>query len=174
MIQTCHPEDERAYLIGVMQSLEATGDMAEIGVYQGGIAKIIKEQAPHNTKIHLFDTFTGILQKHEEPSWKDGDYRCPLPEVKRLIGEEFIFHKGDIVEMKHEVSENEFSFIHVDIDVFLPLNDLLPFFYDRLVKGGAMLISNYDDSHPGVLKAVNSFIKGKVVKKYSRYIYLKK
>lgn len=46
------------YSIALSQS-KLDGDMAEVGVYQGGSAKLISE-AKGNKTLYLFDTFTGL------------------------------------------------------------------------------------------------------------------
>lgn len=167
---SCHPEDEKAYLRGILQSLEAQGSAIEVGVYQGGTAQIIKEELP-DREIHLFDTFGGIMSEHAEPNWKTGDYRSSLEDVKKNIGEGFIFHTGDVCKTKEEFS-GQLAFIHIDLDVYEPLSKILNYFYSQLSKGGVMLISNYDMSHPGVRKAVDEF--DKPYKRYSRYMFIRK
>ena len=46
MIKTCHPEDELAYIRGILQTLDLKGPCAEIGVYHGGTAQVIKSERP--------------------------------------------------------------------------------------------------------------------------------
>lgn len=167
---TCHSLDEIGYLAGVIDSLRVTGDAAEIGVWNGYTAKQIHGHA--TGKVHLFDTFGGIMEEHAEPGWKPGLYRCTQQEVRGFIGDDFIFHEGDICQTKFEVEDNEFVFVHIDLDVYAPLKDCLPYFYRRLIRGGAMLISNYDTAHPGVMKAVEETFK--VDKTFSRYVLIKK
>lgn len=173
-MKTCHPEDERAYLIGVIHSLDVEGDVAEVGVYEGKTAQLLKQETK-DRDVYLFDTFGGIMSEHAEPpKWNTGDYATRLEEVKRLIGEDFIFHKGNVMDSKIKVNNVDFALIHIDLDVYVPLQDILPFFWERLVPGGVMLISNYDVEHAGVVRAVDEFIKPKKQKRYSRYVFLKK
>ena len=173
MIKTCHPEDELAYIRGILQTLNLKGPCAEIGVYHGGSAKVIKDERP-NEDVYLFDTFTGIIGEYAEENWPNGDYACSEKDVRQNIGDDFIYIKGDICETKSQVKEFEFAFIHFDLDVPIPLENSLPFFFNLLKKGGIMLISNYDDAHKGGKKAIDNFIKGKNYKRYSRYVFLKK
>lgn len=171
MIPTCHTEDELAYITGILHNFDIEGNVCEVGVYNGATANLIRKLLPDRI-FYLFDTFTGILGEHHEEKWKAGDYACSLDEVKRNIGDKFIFHKGDVIETKKEVFYKTFSFVHIDIDVYIPLHDILPFFYNRLNDGGIMLISNYDCEHDGVKKAVDEIFK--VDKTYSRYVFIKK
>src|SRR5215468_3733502 len=52
--------DNEAYQIfmAVKRTERINGDLAEVGVYQGGTAKLIRE-ANGNKVLHLFDTFQG-------------------------------------------------------------------------------------------------------------------
>jgi len=173
MIKSCHNEDEFAYIRGILQTLDLKGPCAEIGVYHGGTAQVIKSERPEED-VYLFDTFVGIMGEHAEENWPAGDYRCSEKDVRRNIGDDFIYIKGDVCETKNQVEGLELTFVHFDLDVFYPLDNSLQFFYNLLKKGGIMLISNYDDSHKGGKQAIDNFIKDKGYKRYSRYVYLKK
>jgi len=168
---SCHSEDEKAYLTACLQLLEIKGEIAEIGVWEGETAKIIKEQLP-NRKIHLFDTFGGIISEHAEENWPVGDYCCYEKDVRKNIGDDFIYHRGDVCQTKEEVKDGRFALVHFDLDIYIPLKDSMGFFYDRLNKNGIMLVSNCDDVHSGVTRAIGEF--NKFHKKYSRYALYKK
>lgn len=64
------------------------GDMAEVGVYQGGSAKIICE-AKDQRALHLFDTFAGLPKVSEKDThfgvkyWKDGEFSNTSEEAVR-------------------------------------------------------------------------------------------
>lgn len=173
-IKTTTTLDEFAYIIGVLHSLNCKGDMAEIGVYNGGSAQMIREIS--DGKLYLFDTFTGIIGEQilDYENYKDGEYRCPVEEVKRNLSDykDIEYYEGDIFRTKSLVKRKKFKFIHIDLDIYSPLQNILDFFYDRLLKGGVMIISNHDDAHPGVIKAVKEF--DKPFKKYSRLIRYEK
>ena len=59
------------------------GDIAEVGVYQGGSAKLICE-ARGDKPVHLFDTFTGIpeIEEIDAQSFFLGQYAASLEDVK--------------------------------------------------------------------------------------------
>ena len=153
--------DELAYMRGILHIIKPKIS-AEIGVYEGGSAKIIKEETK---ELHLFDTFQGILEEQSEENYPAGYYRATLEEAKRNIGEA-IYHIGDICKTKNEVKDKLFNFIHIDLDVYIPLKDCLPFFFERL--NGVMLVSNYDDKHLGIKRAIYEFKRP--FKQYSRFV----
>ena len=164
-MKTYRSEDELAFMKGIMLILKPK-IAVEIGVCEGGSAKVIKEFV---NELHLFDTFVGIPSEYAEEGYPAGAYAETIENVKRNIGEA-IYYKGDVVKTKFEVQNKKFDFIHIDLDVYIPLKDILPFFYERL--NGIMLISNYDDKHPGVIKAIDEFLKPEY--KYSRFVFYEK
>ena len=171
MVKTYRTTDELAYIIGILHTLKSKGDLVEIGIYNGGSAKVIRENS--DGILYLFDTFGGIMSEqildYEKENYKAGDYRCSLNEVKEYLKnyKDIIYHEGDIIKTKNEVEDKKFKFIHIDLDIYIPLKDCLSFFYERLSDGGVLLVSNYDDNHLGIKKVVNEFLKP--FKKYSRF-----
>jgi hypothetical protein len=59
------------------------GDIAEVGVFKGGSAKLICE-AKGNKRLHLFDTFEGIpkVETIDTPKFYKGQYSSSLEDVK--------------------------------------------------------------------------------------------
>jgi O-methyltransferase len=68
----------RCYMIYQLakQALKIKGDVAEVGVYKGGTAKLIASVfRKTKTKIHLFDTFQGMPDADPEKDFhKKGDF----------------------------------------------------------------------------------------------------
>lgn len=157
---TLRSEDELAFMRGIMFMLKPQISV-EVGVYEGGSAKIIKE---HTKELHLFDTFGGIMSEHTEKGYPAGAYCGLLKDVQQCVGDA-IYHIGDICKTKTEIKKA--NFVHIDLDVYKPLADCLPYFYGIL--DGVMLVSNYDDVHPGVKRAIDEF-KIKFKHKYSRFV----
>mgnify|MGYP001578873252 CR=1 FL=1 len=160
---------------GVLHTLSVEGDLAEVGVYNGGSAKIIRETV--EGELHLFDTFQGLIGGQilsYEEKYSAGDYRTPFDEVSRNLKglENISYHIGDVVQMKEDVADKKFRFIHIDLDLYVPLKGCIDFFFKHLAKGGIMLVSNYDEEHPGVKKVVDEFKKP--TKRYSRFVFYKK
>jgi len=55
------------------------GDIAEVGVYQGGSAKLICEARNENKVLYLFDTFEGLPTPGKfDGSFKKGKYNTSL------------------------------------------------------------------------------------------------
>jgi O-methyltransferase len=60
-----------------------SGDVAEVGVFQGATAKLIREALP-TKPLHLFDTFGGMPDSQDR--LRQGDFCGTLDEVKANLG----------------------------------------------------------------------------------------
>src|SRR5262245_44216550 len=144
---------ERLYTLFTLarQSLHLPGDFIEAGVWRGGtavmFAKLIREHSPHNRRLHLFDTFTGIPPTHEPDTYyKGGEFADTSLEAVRakLSHAEFVrFHAGRIPDTFAGCEELRFAFAHIDLDVYQSIHDACEFVYPRLVVGGVMVFDDY-------------------------------
>ncbi|MBX4211228.1 MAG: TylF/MycF family methyltransferase [Candidatus Yanofskybacteria bacterium] len=140
------------------------GDMAEVGVFQGGSARVIMEADP-SKHIHLFDTFQGLPELtvyDQESAFHEGQYSVGLEEVKNNLKnhKNFTLYPGLFPKTANPVKDHKFSFVNLDVDLFQGTFDALEFFYPRLSRGGGILVHDY--AKPGgVKKAVDDFFKDK-------------
>jgi hypothetical protein len=144
------------------------GDVAEVGVYKGGSAKIISKICP-NKKIHLFDTFSGMPQEttgvdlHKKGEFSD----TSLDLVKTFLADcvNVVFHPGFFPATAATLNNAKFCFVHVDADIYPSVKSSLEFFYHKMVIGGIIVFDDYKwDMCPGVEKAVDEFFKDKAEK----------
>ena len=142
------------------------GDMAEIGVYQGGSAVIISE-ANRNKRLHLFDTFEGLPDpdsKQDKLMVKGDMNNTSLDKVKEILTPypNVSFYKGFFPDTAGPVENTKFSFVNNDTDIYSSTKSVLEFFYPKMVKGGIFLTHDYNDSRtPGVKLAFDEFFAGK-------------
>ena len=146
------------------QKLE--GEVAELGVYKGKFASEINRLFP-NKKLYLFDTFEGfnsedvsIENSHGYSKAKEGDFSDTNMElVKNQLPykEQAIFIKGYFPESVKEDLPS-FCFVSLDTDLYKPTYEGLKVFYPKLVKGGMIIIHDYNSTQfPGVKDAVKEF-----------------
>lgn len=145
------------------------GDMAEVGVYQGGSAKIICEVKDKN-KLHLFDTFEGLPKISDKDThfgikfWTDNQFSNTDKEsVQKYLKNypDVFFYKGTFPDTSGPVTDSKFSFVHLDVDLYESTIACLKFFYPRLVKGGIILTHDYHTN--GVHTAFTEFFQGKTI-----------
>ncbi len=151
----------------IAQELE--GDVAEVGVYKGGTAKLLAETfaCKPNKLVHLFDTFEGMpttdptLDRHHA-----GDFRNTSLEAvqKQLHGNSNArFYKGFFPATAGPIEDKLFCFVHVDVDIYQSVKDSCIFFYPRLEPRGVLIFDDYGfSSCPGARKAVDEFFADKL------------
>jgi O-methyltransferase len=136
------------------------GDMAEVGVYKGGTAKLICE-VKGSVPLHLFDTFRGLPQPHAQDKefFKSGWYSGKLDQVKAYLAKykNVVYHPGLFPGTSSPVVNKKFSFVHLDVDLYQSMRDCLEFFYPRLQAGGIILAHDYQ--MPGVRDALTGYCK---------------
>lgn len=150
----------------VKKTAQVPGDLAEVGVYRGGSAKIICE-AKGDRPFHLFDTFSGLPTPdssvdilHKEGQMKDTSLEQVM---SNLVGyPNLFFYEGLFPETADPVHDHAFSFVHLDTDLYQSTKDCLEFFYERLSVDGIILAHDYSSiNNPGVRKAFDEFFTGK-------------
>jgi len=147
------------------QTKHLDGDIAEVGVYKGGSAKLIAINKGKRN-LHLFDSFEGILtvSKSLDILRREQFKDTSLKEVKKCLSgfDNIFFHKGWFPVTAKSVKDQKFSFIHLDVDLYQSTLDALDFFYDRMNRGGVILSHDYNSIIcPGVKKAFDKFFNHK-------------
>ncbi|OGL65178.1 macrocin-O-methyltransferase [Candidatus Uhrbacteria bacterium RIFCSPLOWO2_01_FULL_47_24] len=158
--------DNEAYQIfmAVKRTEKIDGDIAEVGSYRGGSAKLICE-AKGNKTLYLFDTFEGLPELHamDNPNqFHKGQFSAQLEQVKHYLGEyeNVYFYKGLFPSTAEPIKNKTFSFVHLDLDLHEPTAASLQFFYPRMNRGGIIISHDYINA-PGVRKAFDDFFKDK-------------
>src|SRR5690348_6623308 len=114
------PDRIQNLLRAVERTVAIPGDLAELGVYKGGSARLIAEVAPKKT-IHLFDTFSGLPyteNKDRDPLGllKKGRFSCKADKVLiAMRGYRAHLYPGEFPKSAPSASFR-FSFVHVDCD----------------------------------------------------------
>lgn len=150
-------------LASIRDSVLATnhlgGDVAELGVYQGGSAKLIGTYAD-GAVLHLFDTFAGIPEDDERGSHVTGEFACSLREVSRFVGNARYWVGWFPASAP---SELRFRFAHVDGDTYQTTKAACEYFAPRMVPGGILLWDDYGWKNcPGVAQALHEAFGSRV------------
>jgi O-methyltransferase len=150
------------------QSAELPGDVAEVGVYRGGTARLLALTFAARAKktLHLFDTFEGMpstdatVDHHRKGDFAD----TSLDSVQRQLEGcgDVRFYKGFFPDTAGPIQNSRFCMVHVDADIYQSVKDSCVFFYPRLEKRGIMVFDDYGfPSCPGARKAVDEFFSDK-------------
>ncbi len=167
---------ERHYIVYSMAKSAANlpGDTAECGVYRGASSFMIcmANKGKPNYEHHGFDSFEGLSQPeavdipsdNQAYTWKERDLVSSLDIAARHLSR-FPFvrlYKGWIPDRFSEVADRQFSFVHIDVDLYQPTRDSLAFFYERTMPGGIIVCDDYGSINcPGATKAFDEFLSDK-------------
>lgn len=163
-IETVLSYSEAYQLSTLVQAVsKIPGNMAEVGTFMGGSAKIILEVEREKT-LHIFDTFEGLPERSDVDNkhFTLGEYKGTLNTVKTNLRKytNVRFHRGIFPSTAKGVQNIKFSFVHLDVDLFEGTINSLEFFYPRMNKGGIILSHDYI-SAKGVQKAFDKFFNSK-------------
>ena len=145
---------------------QVEGDFAELGVYKGETAKIIRLCAPKR-KLHLFDTFDGFPAGDlADETGKASGYTSrhfadtSVEKVQGLLGfsKSIVFHKGYFPDTTTGLEDVTFAFVSMDVDLAKPTKAGLEYFYPRMAPGGCILIHDYNNDWPELVNAVNNYV----------------
>ena len=145
-----------------------TGDVAELGVYKGDFAAQISRAFPDRT-ICLFDTFEGFDSRDVSVEKINGFSRAEtgdfsetgISEVRKKLYRpgKAEFYKGWFPStFTGKCTERSYAFVSVDADLYAPTAAALPLFYDRLSRGGVIMVHDVNSfQYMGAGKAVKEF-----------------
>jgi len=148
-------------LWGARSALRVEGDFIECGVNRGFLSSAIMKMLDWDTTgrtFYLLDTFQGIDEKYlserekeagvmdrNREELKSGFYTTTLETVesnfsewanKRLI-------VGSIPETLNEITSKKIAFLHVDLNCSPPEVAALEHLWERIEKGGIILLDDY-------------------------------
>ena len=152
------PDEAYQILSCARATAKVAGDIAEVGVYRGGSARLMCEGRGSRT-IYLFDTFKGLPSTSQSDSrFGTGQYAASFEEVRAYLAPfpDIHIYEGLFPSTSAPINDKRFSFVHLDVDLYQPILDGLEFFYPRVSRGGMILIHDYLWAE-GVRKAVQEF-----------------
>jgi hypothetical protein len=149
----------------VKRTNKLQGSAAEVGVYKGGSIALIAFHISDKT-VYGFDTFEGLpttknIDRHHKGDFNNVSYKEVKGKLKAFKNIELI--KGLFPqETSFFIKNKKFSLVHLDVDLYQSHLDSLEFFYPRMVKGGVIIIDDYEwHGCPGVTESTNEFFKNK-------------
>jgi O-methyltransferase len=168
-------KDRKFALYSMAKSLaNLPGDSAECGVYNGGSSFLIcaAMQGKVDYFHHAFDSFEGLstpeagdkTSDNRAYKWQEHDLSIPIETVQKNLSQfDFVrYYKGWIPSRFMDISDRQFAFVHIDVDLYQPTYDSVAFFYERMVKGGIIMCDDYGfTTCPGATRAMNEFLADK-------------
>jgi O-methyltransferase len=148
------------------------GNIVECGVFKGFSALAMKRvllNLNRENTLYLLDSFEGLSEPVDEdsvsnngPAMLKGHFATPVELVENI----FINYanvnivKGWIPDSFEYLPDVKWSFVHLDVDLYRPINDCLEYFYPRLNSGGVILNDDYNSAlFPGAGIAWRKFFE---------------
>jgi len=141
------------------------GNVAELGVYKGKFAKYINQFFP-DRKLYLFDTFEGFdprdVSSEKSKSYSSGSQDFSDTSIASVLKQmpfpdRCVPVKGFFPESAKGIDDS-FALVSLDADLYEPIYSGLNFFFPRLVKGGYILVHDFNnDNYKGTRRAVEQF-----------------
>lgn len=134
-------------LMGQIKDLR--GDILEVGTWRGGTAGILTTLNPNKT-VYLADTFEGVVKSSEWEHYTDRAHDDTSEEIVRNLMDielgvsNYRILKGVFPEQTGEsVKAKQFSFVYLDLDVYLSTKDAFEYVWPQVVKGGIVAFDDY-------------------------------
>jgi hypothetical protein len=145
------------------------GDTAECGVYLGASSYLICSFVARSSSAkmhHMFDSFEGLSapSQLDGTHWHENDLQIEFGETAKRLSRfnNTYYYKGWIPDRFAEIADRQFSFLHIDVDLFEPTRDSIAFFYPRMNAGAVILCDDYGQSTcPGATKAMDEYLQDK-------------
>ncbi len=150
------------------------GDVAELGVFRGGSARLIRKSMTGGV-LHLFDTFEGLPQDDTVVGAHHlkGEFACGLDDVRSFVGTDSVeYHVGRFGPEAVPTApvDARYRFVHLDGDLLATTRDALAYFWPRMVQGGVIVLDDYLWVRcPGVAMALEELLPDVPVESPARY-----
>ena len=147
-----------------LHTLGLEGERAECGVFQGSSALLFchaartRDPSYAGARLHLIDSFAGLSTPHHEDRFTamtDGEarrgsvpagaYAAPIEAARAALRAfpQVAFHPGWIPAVFASLPDAQWSFVHIDVDLYEPTHASLDYFYPRLARGGVIICDDY-------------------------------
>lgn len=163
------------------------GDIVECGIFKGcsfvrwaGFRDLVETQ--YSRKLIGFDTFDFFpeTENNEDKKYlnefikKAGNQAISKKQLIKVLKNKGIYNnikliEGDIIKTVPEYCKDnphqKIALLNLDTDIYEPSIVILEYFWERIVKGGILILDDYG-THLGETKAVDEFLLNKNVKIY--------
>lgn len=139
------------------------GAFAEVGAFRGDSAEIVC-RTKGNQRFYVFEAFHGLpASTHRfDGRFREGMFASNEQKLRRRLQRypNTTVIAGYFPETADCVMLEQFSYVHIDVDLYEPTYAALDFFYTRLLGGGRIIVHDYSQSE-GVWRAVDEFLADK-------------
>lgn len=139
------------------------GAFAEVGAFKGDSAEIVC-RAKGERRFYVFEAFAGLPSPSEgvDARFRKGLFVSEQEQLRKRLQRypNTTIVAGYFPETAACASQESFSCVHLDLDLYQPTLAALQFFYPRMLSGGRIIVHDYSQCE-GVWKAVDEFFSDK-------------
>lgn len=139
------------------------GAFAEVGAFKGDSAEVAC-RAKGNRQFYVFEAFAGLPSPSGmvDARFRKGLFASAEDQLRRRLSQypNTTIVAGYFPETAACVFDEQFSYVHLDLDLYEPTLAALGFFYPRMLPGGRLIIHDYSQCE-GVWQAVSEFVSDK-------------
>ncbi len=153
------------------------GDIIECGVFRGGSAYVLCSVAHSRKTIHLFDSWEGLpkLTKEDSMTWKEGSFNYSFEKCQQLLKpfeKQIIYHKGFFKDTLKDFTDEKFSVVHLDCDLYQSYIDCFNEIVPRIVDGGFLICDEkiHVEKIPGAV-CIKDFSKDSELSGFGKALY---
>lgn len=135
-------------------------NFAECGVYAGMSMLFVADKC--DQRFIGIDSFEGVSDKtefdtdHFDTLKLDIDIKYSIQTLDGISNAEI--YKGWIPDAFNQLDDLEYSYVHIDVDMYEPTRDSISYFWDRLCVGGVLICDDYGSYKTiGARKAMDDF-----------------
>lgn len=162
------------------------GLQAECGVFNGCsalaccLARRAAEPEFDGAGFHLVDSFEGLSNPTDKdwfepetaaaggapPLWPRNGFKSDVDAVRPVFAgfPGVSIRKGWIPEVLDRLPNEQWSFVHIDVDLYGPTRSCLEYFLPRLVPGGVVVCDDYGSlMFPGAARAWDEVLRSAAV-----------
>jgi len=152
---------------------ELDGHLIECGVAKGGMSLFLARHAQRLGKKHFaLDSFEGLPAPtpiRDNPYFREGDYAareergCLLDRFRHEIAQRQLQDVIEVVAgffsetLDRLPPDDHYAFIHIDVDLYQSVLDVLEHLYPRLVPDGILVIDDFFHQARGPARAAETF-----------------
>jgi hypothetical protein len=154
--------------LGHSKGVVAKGAVAEVGAYEGGnVLCALHSPVWSKRPYYVFDSFEGFpdMSAEDPATFGRGDYK-PQKSIGEILAPLSLIDSVKVIRgfvpgtFKSLPSDEVFSLVFYDCDLYQPALDTYEYFWDKLPSGGMLLIHDYfapPEGFTGVKTATDSF-----------------
>jgi len=149
----------------IKKTKNVPGDIAEFGIYRGRMfVPMAKIAQKWGKVIHGIDSFEGMPEpgEHDGNHYPKGKFSNTSVSLIRnkLDGVPAEIYKGFVPGILEELLGIRYSFVHLDLDHYVPTAICMVFVWSKMCKGGILCVHDFfPDRKTLAAKACNEFIK---------------